>query len=184
MDQDRKVSFIVNHKVKPDSILRYEEWLKKIAKRAAEYPGHQGVNIIRPPADGNDYAIIIHWETIEHAKTWAESQERQELLREISDALLVPDDAKITSGIEYWFTYPGQVQRKAPGWKQWLVTTSVIWPLATAVPKILEPLFQEFPILQVGPLQSFIVVATVVAVATYLVMPYYVRAISKWMFKI
>ncbi|MGZ6468607.1 MAG: antibiotic biosynthesis monooxygenase [Bdellovibrionota bacterium] len=183
MDQDRNVSFIVNHKVKPDFIPRYEEWLKKIVKRAAEYPGHQGVHIIRPPAGGNDYAAIIRWETIEHAKTWAESSHRKELLSEISNALVEPDNAKITPGIEYWFTYPGQIQRKAPGWKQWLVTTSVIWPLSLGIPKMLAPLFREFPTLEFWPLRSLIVVAVVVATATYFIMPYYVRAISKWMFK-
>ena len=183
MEQNRNVSFIVNHKVKSDSIARYEEWLKKIVKRAAEYPGHQGVHIIRPPVGGNDYASIIRWDTIDHAKVWAESSERQELVREISDALLVPDDAAIAPGIEYWFTSPGRIQKKAPGWKQCLVTTSVIWPLSLAVPKILEPLFRELPILNMLPVRSLIVVAVVVALATYFILPYYVRAISKWMFK-
>lgn len=183
MDQDRNVSFVVNHKVKPDSIARYEEWLRKITKRAAEYPGHQGVNIIRPPAGGNEYTAIIRWETIAHAQAWADSSHRKELLNEISDALILPDDAKITPGFEYWFTYPGQLQRKAPGWKQWMVTTSVIWPLSMAVPKLLQPLFETFPALEFAPLRGLIVVATVVAIATYFIMPYYVHAISKWMFK-
>jgi antibiotic biosynthesis monooxygenase (ABM) superfamily enzyme len=180
---NQNLSFVVKHKVKPDSIPRYEEWLKRIVKRASESPGHLGVNIIRPPAGGNDYTSIIRWDTFDHARAWAESTQRQEFLKEIADALVIPDDAKITSGIEYWFTYPGQLQKKAPGWKQWLVTTSVIWPLSMVTPKILQPLFQFFYIPDSLPLRSFIIVSAVVAITTYFIMPYYVRAISKWMFE-
>lgn len=182
-ESDRNVTFVVQHKVKQQALSRYEDWLKVIVKRATDYQGHQGVHIIRPPSGGTDYAAIIRWDTFENARKWAESQDRKSLLMEINDALEEPDSAEIRPGIEFWFTPPGQLQKKAPPWKQWLVTTSVIWPLSMLVPKVLQPLFHAVPVFELWPIRLLIIAAVIVGLVTYVIMPYYVRAVSTWMFK-
>jgi antibiotic biosynthesis monooxygenase (ABM) superfamily enzyme len=92
-----------------------------------------------------------------------------------------PDKTEVLPGIEFWFTLPSQ--KKAPAWKQWLVTTSVIWPLTVIVPWALAPIIYHIPILSISPVKELLFAIVVVALVTYLIMPFYVKAISKWMFR-
>jgi uncharacterized protein len=52
----------------------------------------------------------------------------------------------VKTGIDFWFT-PPTVGKHPRRWKQWLVTTSVIWPLAMYVPLPLEQLFLKLRVL-------------------------------------
>jgi antibiotic biosynthesis monooxygenase (ABM) superfamily enzyme len=177
---DQNVTFFVHHKIMPGMQERYELWLKKIIARAAQFPGQQGVQVVRPTEGGFDYAVFVRWNNIENAKNWAESEDRKQLVAEIQDILQEPDQTEIRPGIEFWFTPPSQ--KKAPAWKQWLVTTSVIWPLTLIVPPVLSPIIQ-LPVLGASPIKELLIAMVIVALVTYLIMPVYVKAISKWMFR-
>ena len=86
----------------------------------------------------------------------------------------------IETGIDFWFTPQGQPQ--ALRWKQWLVTTSVIWPLTIVVPWLLAPVFAAVPWLGTGGVRQGVVAALVVALVVYVVMPRYVRLIAGWLY--
>lgn len=73
--------------------------------------------------------------------------------------------------------------RKARPWKQWLVTTSLIWPLTMLVPAMYRPLFQAVPALGAFGISHLFVAATIVALVTWLLMPPYVKRISPWLFR-
>ncbi|MFO1503937.1 MAG: antibiotic biosynthesis monooxygenase [Steroidobacteraceae bacterium] len=142
-------TLLIQHRVRPGQLARYEAWLRHIVTRASAHPGHQGVHVLRPPEGGNEYSIVIRYQSAAHASRWLESAERRQLLEEIEDALELGDRVEIRPGIEFWFTPPPSVpaSRVAPRWKQWLVTTSVIWPLTMIVPLLLGPLFDSVPFL-------------------------------------
>jgi hypothetical protein len=169
--------------VRPDAITRYEAWLRIIAAKAAEYPGHQGVHIIRPPAGGNEYSILIRFASVADAEHWTSSADRQRLLAEIADAFEREDQYQIEPGIEFWFTPPSPAQKKPAPWKQWLITTSVIWPLTMLIPPLFQPLFAAVPILGTWGISHGIIAATIVALVVFLIMPRYVHAVSRWLFE-
>jgi antibiotic biosynthesis monooxygenase (ABM) superfamily enzyme len=177
------VTLLIQQRVRADAITRYEQWLRVIAAKAAEYPGHQGVHIIRPPAGGNEYSIIIRFATFVDAERWVKSADRQCLLAEIADAFEREDQFHIHPGIEFWFTPPTLAQKHALPWKQWLVTTSVIWPLTMFVPPLFNPLFAAVPVLEVWGISHGIIAAAIVALVVFLIMPRYVRAISGWLYR-
>lgn len=66
-------------------------------------------------------------------------------------------------------------------WKQWLITTAVIWPLTILVPLLWWPLFQVAPVLETWGLRHGLVAATIVALVVYVVMPRVVRRVSPWL---
>jgi antibiotic biosynthesis monooxygenase (ABM) superfamily enzyme len=174
---------VIKHWVRQNAIERYEKWLRVIAAKASEYPGHQGVHFIRPPSGSNEYSIIIRFATFADAERWTISTDRQSLLGEIADAFESEDQFHIHPGIEFWFTPPTPVKKRPSAWKQWIITTSVIWPLTMFVPLLYKPLFNAVPVLNLWGISHGIVSATVVALVVFLIMPYYVRAVSEWLFR-
>ena len=179
---DESVTLLIQQRVRKDAIARYEQWLRVIAARAAEYPGHQGVHIIRPPEGGNEYSIIIRFASFADAERWTKSTDRQQLLVEIADAFEREDQYQIQPGIEFWFTPPSPAQKRPEPWKQWLITTSVIWPLTMLIPPLFKPVFTAIPLLGHWGISHGIIASTIVALVVFLIMPRYVHAVSRWLF--
>lgn len=180
---DESVTLLIQQHVRADAIARYEQWLRTIAAKAAEYPGHQGVHIIRPPAGSNEYSILIRYASVADAERWTSSADRQNLLAEIADAFVHEDRFHIEPGIEFWFTPPSPAQKKPSAWKQWLITTSVIWPLTMLIPPLFKPLFAAVPVLGYWGISHGIIAATIVALVVFVIMPRYVHAVSGWLFR-
>ena len=176
----RSVTFVVQHWVRRDAFSRYEDWLRQVVQVCSTYPGYQGVDIIRPVHGDNKYSTIVRFATFADAERWCKSADRPRLLAAITDILERDDQARIVSGIDFWFTPANQPQ--ALRWKQWLVTTSVIWPLSVLVPLLLEPIYSAAPWLGQFGLRQGIVAAIVVALVVYVIMPAYVRAVADWLY--
>lgn len=183
MASPESVTLLIQQRVRRDAIARYEQWLRTIAAKAAEYPGHQGVHIIRPAAGGNEYSIMIRFATFKDAEQWTGSADRKQLLAEIADAFERADQFHIQPGIEFWFTPPSPLQKKPAPWKQWLITTSVIWPLTMLVPPLFAPLFTALPLLGQWGISHGLIAATIVGLVVFVIMPRYVRAVAHWLFE-
>jgi uncharacterized protein len=176
-------TLFIQHRVRASEIARYEDWLRVILAKAAEFPGHQGINIIRPSPGDNEYSIVIRYATAADAHRWVGSAERQQLIDEIADAIELGDRTRVHSGIDFWFTPTAKAHRQAPGWKQWLITTSVIWPLTMFVPPLFNPLFAAVPALGTWGIRQGIIAAVMVALVVFVVMPRYVRLVADWLFR-
>ena len=177
------ITLRIHHRVRPGARDRYEAWLHRIIAVAARYAGHQGVHILRPHAGGQDYEIAVRFASEAQAERWRSSRDRRELLDDIRDALQQDEAVEILSGIDYWFSPPTATSKQPVRWKQWLVTTAVIWPLTMLVPLLWQPVFSVFPLLDTWGLRHGLVVATVVALVVYVVMPRGVRLVAHWMFE-
>jgi hypothetical protein len=180
---DESVTLLIQQYVRPEAIARYEQWLRNIAARDAEFPGHQGVHILRPPPGHNQYSILIRFANTADAERWSTSADRKQLVAEIADAFEREDRLEIQPGIEFWFTPSSPAQRRPAPWKQWLITTSVIWPLTMLIPPLFKPLFAAVPVLGRWGIGHGIIAATIVALVVFVIMPRYVRAVSHWLFE-
>ncbi|MCE8038452.1 antibiotic biosynthesis monooxygenase [Halomonas sp. MCCC 1A11062] len=173
----------IHHRVRPGAADRYETWLRQIIEAAGRFPGHQGVHILRPPEGHHDYEIAVRFASDDDARRWRESAERCELMATIQRELQQAERVEIVSGIDYWFTPPTPASRQPTRWKQWLVTTSVIWPLTIIVPLLWQPLFGLLPLLGTWGIRHGLVAATIVALVVYLVMPRVVKLVAPWLFR-
>ena len=104
------------------------------------------------------------------------------MVAKIHPYLRTPEDIDIKAGIEFWFT-PPPTAKPAKAYKQFLITLSAIFPLTMLVPWLLGPLFAWFPPLGHYVLSHLIVAAVIVALVVYVIMPRYVRLVSKWLFR-
>ncbi|CAG4883612.1 Antibiotic biosynthesis monooxygenase [Georgfuchsia toluolica] len=175
------VFFVVRHKVKAGAQDAYENWTRRTMKVAARFPGHLGVRIMRPPSGQNEYVISVRFESHGDAGHWYRSKERRALMDEMDSLLDSSEQIDVVSGIDYWFTPASSVT--PPRWKQWLLTTTVIWPLTVVVPPILQPAFDLWPLLGLSGVRHGLIAAAMVALVTYVIMPRYTRLFAQWLYK-
>ena len=127
------VTAVIEHELKPGAAPLYEQWLARIMPPAARFPGHRGVNVIRPAAGSNRYTVAIRFDTLDHAQDWFKSDVRRQLVDEVEPLLGSAEKLATVTGLEFWFMSPTVAQRRAPPYKQFLMALSVIYPLTLLV---------------------------------------------------
>lgn len=181
------VSFVVRHRVRADAHTLYEAWLVETMRVAAAFPGHRGVQVVRPTAGGVDYTIIVNFATHDDATLWHQSAERTRLIEAVQPHLDVVEQVTVGAGIDYWFqpepAASGEPPMKPPAWKQWMITTSVIWPLTMVVPWAFGPLFNALPALGAYGVKQGILASVIVAIVVWMIMPRYTRLVHNWLFR-
>src|SRR5689334_21081043 len=93
------VTVLVTRRVHPDQEQTFNAWLKELGQMAAQYPGHQGVTVIPPPATAieREYVIVFRFDSQAHLRAWQESKERRDMLaRSTSMADEPPLDREFT----------------------------------------------------------------------------------------
>jgi len=177
-----QVFFVVQHRIRPGCAEDYERWLTRIIPVAASFSGHLGTHVVRPPKGRRDYVIVVRFASGDEAAHWEKSDARRALVAEIQAWLETAETIDVKSGIDYWFTVPDSVG-SPPRWKQWLLTTMVIWPLTILMPMALKPIFALVPVAIHPLIQGGLVVMSIVGLVIYVVMPNVVRILSPWFFK-
>ena len=108
------VTSVIRHTVGAGSESRYEAWFRRIATIAETFPGHRGVDFIRPPKGSRTHTIVLHFDTSEHLGRWLSSDARKRLIGEIEPCLEGGDQVEIRTGLEFWFTPPVSEQKSMP----------------------------------------------------------------------
>lgn len=176
-----QVFFVVRHKIKPRYVADYESWLRRIMKLASDVPGHLGVQIVRPHGAHQAYTVAVRFASHADAQVWHGSDTRRRMIEELAPMLAQSEAVEFVRGIDFWFTPAAAAA--APRWKQWLVTTSVIWPLTLLVPPLLLPLFKLSPLPLGRVLEHGVAAGIMVALVVFLIMPRYTRLLAHWLYR-
>lgn len=175
------VTVVIEHHVRSAAQPQYEQWLKRIIPVAGSFPGHRGVNVIKPPGGSGAYTITLRFDTLAYAQDWLGSDARRTLVEEATPLLEQAEKIDTVTGLEFWFTPPAG-QKRAKPYKQFLLTLSVIYPLTIVIPWLLGPLFNVVPALQYQAVSRLLVAMVIVGLMTYVVMPRYTRLVQKWLY--
>jgi antibiotic biosynthesis monooxygenase (ABM) superfamily enzyme len=176
------VTSVIQHAVRPGAETEYEAWLKKIAPIAKRFPGHHGIEFIRPPGGSGTYTIMLRFDTLQHLQDWLRSGVRRELVEEAKQFFERGEKIDIKTGLEFWFTPPTPAQKHPAPYKQFLVTLSVVFPLTLVVPWVLRPLFQAMPAVGLPGVSNLLISFLTVGLMTYVIMPPYTRLLAKWLY--
>lgn len=133
MSHDEHVTLVITHKVQPEKNHHYERWLSKIMPIAENYPGHLGVNIIKPNNRDNTYSILLRFDNIDHLYAWQKSPDRQHYLAELMTLIAAPEILDVRPGAEFWFTPDSKDTFIVPKWKQYILSLMVIYPTVNFV---------------------------------------------------
>src|SRR5258706_16384666 len=91
MDLGDSVTSVIQQRPKPGAVAQYEAWLKEITPSAQHYPGHRGVNIIRPHGASGVYTIVLYFDPLGHLKGWLESDPRARLVESVRPLLVTAE---------------------------------------------------------------------------------------------
>src|SRR5262249_31728771 len=138
----------VTRRVRPGHETFYEQFLEGIISAASEFPGHLGVEVFRPQsASAGEYRIVYRFDTAEHLRAWLDSDEHAAWLERAEPHVIGPVNPSFVTGLETWFTLPGQPgATPPPPYKMALLTWITIFPLITAIVAITGPLLKELPV--------------------------------------
>jgi uncharacterized protein len=173
------VTTTVSRRVKPGHEPFYEQFLEGIIEAASRFPGHLGVEVFRPEhASGGEYQIVYRFDTGEHLRAWLDSDERAAWLERAEPHVIGPMRTRFVTGLETWFTLPGQPAAPPPPYKMALVTWITIFPLITLVVVVLGPLLKDLALVP----SLAITTAVTVPIMTWLVMPRVTRLLRRWLY--
>lgn len=179
---EQKTVSKITHRPLPEHIAAYEEWLTEIIPVAGAFDGHRGVSIIRPHGDNQNYTILLHFESDKKLNGWLESRARKSLIAKAQSLLQQEEHIEIETGFEFWFT-PEDKKKIARPYKQFLVTSSAIYPLTLIIPYIVSTIFEYAGIETWSALKGLLGVLIIVALMVYVIMPRYTRLLSKWLYR-
>jgi antibiotic biosynthesis monooxygenase (ABM) superfamily enzyme len=174
------VTTTVTRRVRPGHEGLYEEILEGILSEASRFPGHLGVEVFRPQqGTAGEYRTVYRFDTAEHLRAWLDSDERAAWLDRAEPHIAGPMRTTFVTGLETWFTLPGQPgMRPPPPYKMALLTWITIFPLITAIVAITGPLLEELPLAA----RLGITTALTVPLMTWVVMPRVTRLLRGWLY--
>ncbi|ADU70581.1 antibiotic biosynthesis monooxygenase [Pantoea sp. At-9b] len=176
--QAHHVTLVITHSIQPEKQADYEKWLETIMPQAASFPGHLGVNVLRPVHGDNAYTVLIRFVGMDELYAWLKSPARQELVRELPAILAQPEHIEVRPGAAFWFTPTQKGQVKPAKWKQYLLTLGVIFPSANLVPWFWNTVL---PVSHGTLWGNFLDNASVVALVVFLWMPLLTRVLKQWL---
>jgi uncharacterized protein len=177
---DGPVTTTVTRRVRPGHEASYEQFLQGIIAAATQCPGHLGVEVFRPASGpGGEYRVVYRFDTGEHLRAWLDSDEHEAWLRRAEPHVIGPMRTQFVTGLETWFTLPGQPGTPPPPpYKMALVTWAAIFPLITLVVIVIGPLIEGLALVP----RLAITTAVTVPIMTWIVMPRVTRLLRGWLY--
>jgi antibiotic biosynthesis monooxygenase (ABM) superfamily enzyme len=179
-DTHGPVTTTVTRRVKPGHEPFYEQFLKGVVAAASRFPGHLGVEVFRPQtAATGEYRLVYRFDTREHLRAWLDSDERAAWLERAEPHVIGPVRTQFVTGLETWFTLPGQPDTPPPPpYKMALLTWITIFPLITLVVVVLDPVLEELALVP----RLALTTAVTVPIMTWLAMPRVTRLLRGWLY--
>jgi antibiotic biosynthesis monooxygenase (ABM) superfamily enzyme len=178
-DSAGPVTTSVTRRVKPGHEEAYEAFLEGIIAAASRFPGYLGVEVFRPDGPDDEYRTVYRFDGAGHLRDWLDSDVHQAWLERAEPHVIGPMRTQFLTGLESWFTLPGQPGAPPPPpYKMALLTWLTIFPLITGVVIVLGPLIAGIPLVP----RLGITTAVTVPLMTWVVMPRITRALRGWLY--
>jgi antibiotic biosynthesis monooxygenase (ABM) superfamily enzyme len=176
---DPPVTAVASRRVKPGREEEFEEWVSGLTAAAGEFPGYLGSNIFRPSRpDDDEYQIVFKFDHASNLERWQNSEERRRWNEKARDLLHEGPRVRVLTGMETWFTLPSKGDPPPPRYKMTIVTWLAVFPLATVMFMLLDPLLGGAPVI----LRTLVFTGVMVSLMTYVVMPRVTRLFSFWLY--
>ncbi len=177
---DPPVTAVASRRVKPGREEEFEEWVAGVTAAGARFPGYLGSNIFRPSGpDDDEYQIVFGFDHASNLERWQGSEERRRWNEQARDLIHEEPRVRVLTGLETWFTLPSKEgDPPPPRYKMVVVTWLAVFPLATVVFMLLDPLLGGFSVV----LRTLVFTMVMVSLMTYVVMPRMTRLFSFWLY--
>ncbi|GAA0581735.1 antibiotic biosynthesis monooxygenase [Actinomadura livida] len=170
------VTLVLTWDVRPGRERDFEERAERLHRAAVRFPGHLGAVWLRAEGARNRYYTVVNFAGQERLDRWLESAERAETIdriREVAD-----EHRQDTTGMETWFSLPGESVPAPSKLKMIAVTFCAVYPLSLLLNTFVTPLTRSWP----PPLQALTFPLLVIPLLTVFVMPALSRLLRRWLY--
>jgi uncharacterized protein len=170
---------VASRRVKQGREKEFEEWVSGVTAAAGEFPGYLGSNIFRPSSpDDDEYQVVFKFDRASNLERWQNSEERRRWNEQARELIHEGPRIRVLTGLETWFTLPSNGDPPPPRYKMTIVTWLAVFPLATVMFMLLDPLLGGSPVI----LRTLVFTGVMVSLMTYVVMPRMTRLFSFWLY--
>ena len=181
MRDHEAVTVAVTRIVKAGCEEAFERALHDFVQDSLHLPGQLGVHILRPaPGSGSrEYGILRRFESVEARDAFYRLPLFEEWKEKVAGLVEGEPRYERLSGLETWFTLPGQrAIVPPPRWKMALATLLAVYPLSMALGITVGNWISAWP----RPLNSLIFNACIVTGLTWVLMPLVTRLFKPWLY--
>lgn len=175
------ITTIIARRIQPGKESAYEAWVRRTIDTGSKYPGHLGVDVIRPTnATAGIYLLLVRFDNPENQQRWQHSDDRAGLLKELDSITIGDTQFESATGLETWFTLPSTGENPLPApnrHKMALVISVAIFALALVINILFGHLLDSLNLVA----RVAILAITQVALLTYVVMPWVTRLLKGWL---
>ena len=157
-----------------------EAFTEEVKNVVTQFPGHLESTICKPENIYDpEYRIIIKFDSLKNYRLWEQSEEREQLAKKGNEITDEPPQLKIMSGLETWFSMPGESPIKPPEKHKMMVLVWLcLFPLVNLFNWLLNPYIDGWHQLT----RTFISTLMIVPIMTYIAMPLMSKAFTKWLY--
>lgn len=170
---------IITHAIKPGQNKYFELWLHGIIKEAIKFKGYQGINIISPFDEKNEYTLTIRFDEKRNRLKWESSNIRKQWILKLNTMIIKEGTVHYESGVDFWFSSPLTQSITAPKWKMALITWSTVFILICTLTLIINNIVPHIHLL----LRLFLMTIIMTLSLTYIIMPRLTKLFNAWLFK-
>ena len=158
---------------------KLEHAIKDLITAAMRFPGHLGATVTRPALPVQPgFRLVYRFDSGEHLQAWEESDEYARLVAAANTFTQGKPGRHVLSGLETWFTLPGQPATPPPRSKITVMTWIGIFPLVYGYGQLLN---LWLPTTTPSVIRVALVTALVVPTMSYLVGPLLTKLFHKWL---
>lgn len=179
-DGDPPVTVHISRRVRPGCEARFEVLMHAMLRSVHRAPGHMGASVFRPVDPAHpEYRVVFKFDRMSNLEAWEASPERQAYLAQMADLLVAPLDRTHVTGLEAWFTLPGQETAPPPNrHRVALVTWLGVYLIGMLFAVTLNPMIAPLPV----PLRMLIHSSLFVPVMLYGVLPHLTRLFRRFLY--
>jgi antibiotic biosynthesis monooxygenase (ABM) superfamily enzyme len=172
-ETDPPVTVYISRQIRPGCEERFEALMRALLRAAQNAPGHMGASVFRPvDARHPEYRVVFKFDRMSNLQAWEESPERHAFLVQMEELLVAPLHRSHVTGLEAWFTLPGQEAPHLPNrHRVALVTWLGVYLVGLVFALTLNPQIAPLPVL----LRVLINSSLFVPIMLYGVLPHLTR---------
>jgi len=174
----QEVTEVFVTRVTPGMEKAFHDWIAKVHRVEATFPGFRGVYVQSPRNDqGENWITLLQFDNVENLERWINSSERAIMLEESTPFLKSLESHRVSSSYAGWFGSLAKKGEVPPVWKQTMIILLVLFPVVMLEIRYLTPLLTNLNL----SLSTFISNAISVSVLAWPLLPIAISLLGWWL---
>jgi antibiotic biosynthesis monooxygenase (ABM) superfamily enzyme len=174
------LTIVVQHEIKGGFEDKFKAISDEFTAALKKFPGFMGKNIFLHKTHGKTiYSILLRFQDLASVQQWEASDIRNQLKEKLEALVGLQSQYHYLTGLETWFALrSGKPMVPPPRYKMALLTWIGVYTLLLFVNFVFGQFLMPLPL----AIRLLVVSVVLVCLMTYVVMPFLVRRLVKWLY--